>query len=289
MKKEENKKMLSSLKKISYSHKPIEILIKKVISFNKGDDESEEKLGLMGEFRIKDNNKRVTALFNPDGIIGPADFYSLKDLEGKTILSKIIFVKNHNCVYAKQVQQRRKSEPIILPKINRTKEQEMLKNIDSYIGKEFDGKIVSFNEYGALLVDDENVGYFLYDSRFAYGYIPIKSKKKVGDVLRVKIIENARNKQGLYVEMVEKYKEEVTIKPEEFEPDSVVRGVIVKKTSTLCFVNIAPMVDALCFPIEGYEVGTEVFVQIIDTKDLGNRKAVRGKIILTKFDDEFKL
>lgn len=291
MDKEEKKKRLSSLKKMSYSHRPVNVKIKRVINLAKKNEEN-EILGLMGEFFL--DNKRITVLFNPENILGYTDYYSLEELVGQEILARVLFPKTHNCVCAKQLKEfedgmnseKVKKEKL---KVNSEKRNDMIKNFDKYLDTEFDAKIKSFNDFGAILIDADNIEYFLYDSCFAYGYIPIKKVKEVGDSLRVKLTKYREDKNSFYVTMVEKYQEEMTMQPEDFKPESIVKGTIVKKTSTLCFVNIAPMIDALCFPIEGFEVGTEVFVQIIGVKDLGNRKTVRGKIVLTRTDDEFKL
>lgn len=290
MTKEEKKKQISSLKKMCFSHRPIEITIKSVVNLAKKNAEN-EILGLMGEFML--NDKRITTLFLPENLKCYTDFYSLKEMEGKTVMAVLTYAKSHNCVYARQLLDKKTIKELkkknSTPRFNQKKEQEIISNFENFVGKEFDAKIKSFNEYGAVLADDDNVEYFLYDSCFAYGYIPVKRVKNIGDTLRVRLTKCKQEKRSLYVTMVEKYKEESTITADDFEPESVVSGTIVKKTSNLCFVNIAPAIDALCSPIDGFEVGDGVFIQVIGIKDLGNRKTVRGKIVLTKSDDEFKL
>lgn len=288
---EEKLKELNLLKE-SYKNK--EILSAKVeglAKFVNNQDENIVKYGVFVSFNI--NQKSKLALIRPENLMKSYNEDEVRLMVGNNINIQIIKVKNRNKIYAKKYIEKKPKTKIKNSNIDRknvtTKINDMLNNPDKYIGKEIDVKILNIAEWGAYVEDDSGVRYLLYNSGFAYGYVPVSRVKKIGDKLNVKISQINSLKKIFYVKMVEKYREEMPVQPEDFVPEQVVKGTIVTKTSTLCFVNIAPMIDALCFPIEGLEVGTDVFIQIIGVKDLGKRKTVRGKIILTKFDDELKL
>jgi ribosomal protein S1 len=289
MTKEEKEKEISSLEEYRTNKTPITVTVDESVTFISQDEAKTKKYGVKGYFMYE--NRKKIVLIRPENLSRRYDEESIQSLIGTQLEAYITKVKTFNKVFANQIKKQNKDRKNIINKYNFNKENErkIIENFDKYIDKEVEATIYRFTDFGAYLVDKDNIRYFLYDSGFAYGYINIKRVKKIGDTLKVKISKFNEEKNTIYVTMVEKYQEEMTKQPEDFKEDEVVKGRIVKKTSTLCFVNIAPMIDALCFPMEGFEVNDEVFIQIIGVKDLGNRKTVRGKIVLTKFDDEFKL
>lgn len=280
-----NKKDLETLKKYCKKKAILKAHVVELLPF---DYNGTKRFGVRVVFSL--NKRTKIGLIKPSNISIGYNKNKIKDLLDQDIDIVITKVKDSRKVYAK-LNDLMVIEDIRPKKIeyDNDKKSEMLKNFENFNNKEFDVKISEIMDWGANVVDKNNVKYFMYNSGFAKGYIPINKVKKIGDKLKVKIIKCDKIKEIIYVAMVEKYEEEITKNVDEFKVDEVIKGTIVTKTSTLCFVNIAPMIDALCSPIEGLEVGTDVFVQISAIKELKNRKTIRGKIILTKFDDELKL
>lgn len=282
-------KDLESLKDLCENKTVISVRVDESVKFI-AEKDGKVSYGVKCGYQVEGRKKVI--LIRPENLNKRYTEESIQELIGEDLSVIITKVKAWNKVFAKQ-QRLAKKKPVkkepVKYEFSKENERKIIKDFDNFVNKELEAKIYRFTDFGAFLVDENNTRYFLYDSGFAYGYISIRRVKKIGDVLKVKITKCNEEKNTIYVTMVEKYKEEMSKQPEDFKEDEIVKGRIVKKTSTLCFVNISPMIDALCFPIDGFEVGDETFIQIIGVRDLGNRKTVRGRIVLTKFDDEFKL
>lgn len=170
------------------------------------------------------------------------------------------------------------------------KKIKFLKDAAANPDKVYKAMIKKTLDHGAYLsIGDIDV--FMYNSAFAEGYIPIKFAKKEGETVEVLFNKvNPKNDQ-IYVKMKEKYTEEQTLDLTAIKPQDIMKGIVRTKTVNLCFVNIAPMVDVLCSPVAGIEVGQECTIKIVGFKEKEDGgMMVRGKILVAREpDDGFRL
>lgn len=201
---------------------------------------------------------------------------SLEEMKDKEISFRIKSIKK-DIVYGEKIS------------ILEERKQKMIDDGVNNPNKVYKAKIIKILEQGAYLNIDE-IPVFMYNSGFAFGYIPISEVKKQGDEVRVLFHKYTPETGVLYVKMKDKYRQKMTIKVEDIKPQEVKKGVVRTKTTNLCFVNIAPMIDVLCSPIEGIEVGDEVFVKVTGYKKVNeNEVRVRGKIVIQGYSEDFRL
>lgn len=226
-----------------------------------------------------DGDKKNTILISTIDLFLPKSGRSLKSMVGTEIDFRI-----------KDVKSKDKNLFITGERVSvlREKKDALIKELEKNPDKVYKAKIKKLLEHGAyLMIDDIDV--FMYNSAFAEGYIPVNAVKNIGDELEVQFNKYSENNDIIYVKMKEKYKEEIVLDLKEVKPQDIMKGVVRTKTSNLCFVNISPMIDVLCSPVEGFEIGDEALVKITGFKEENGRTRVRGKILISKFSDDFKL
>lgn len=144
-------------------------------------------------------------------------------------------------------------------------------------GEVFDGKIVKIVYFGAYL-QIEDISVILRNQDFANDYTTIADIYQEGDTIKVKLLKINDNLK-INVQAVVKYESQSTISIEDFEPQTVVYGLVRNVKSWACFVNIAPNLDAIC-PVPTYlniKEGMKVAFRINQVRLEEGR--VRGKIV----------
>lgn len=226
-----------------------------------------------------DNDKNVILIPSYDLFL-PKTYRLLRSLIGSTIefrIKDIVESEEGLKVYGERTS---------VLKENREK---FIKEISSNPDKVYDAVVKKVLDHGAYLMIDEN-DVFMYNSQFAEGYIPINAVKKPGDILKVKYNKYNEKSDIIYVKMENKYTEDVVLDLSTVKPQDIMKGIVRTKTSNLCFVNISPMIDVLCSPVEGINVGDEALIKITGFKEESDgRMRVRGKILVSKFSDDFRL
>ena len=144
-------------------------------------------------------------------------------------------------------------------------------------GQTFEATVVKFVYFGAYLVID-GVRVTLRNQDFSDDYTTVGDIYEVGDCLKVRLQRINQNRK-INVEAIDRHQTTSSITIADFEPQTVVYGLIRSIKSWGCFVNIAPNLDAIC-PIpsqfkvsEGMKVAFKINqVRISESK-------VRGKIV----------
>lgn len=144
-------------------------------------------------------------------------------------------------------------------------------------GEAFEAKVVRLVYFGAYL-SIEGVSVILRNQDFANDYTTVADVYKEGDripVCHLRVNENLK----INVQAVTKYECQSSITIADFEPQTVVYGLVRTVKSWACFVNIAPNLDAIC-PVPAYfnvKEGMKVAFRINQVRlDEGR---VRGKIV----------
>lgn len=227
--------------------------------------------------RVKpDDDKKTTIIILAKDLFFEKNIRPLKEIVGKSINFRIKDIKD-DVIYGERISVLEDEQNAIIEDAKKDPE------------KSYTAVIKNILEQGAFLSIGD-VPVFMYNSGFALGYIPISEKKKIGDKLEVVFHKYNPSNDLIYVRMKEKYKEEMTSSIEDFKVQEVYKGVVRTKTTNLCFVNIAPMIDCLVSPVEGIEVGDETFVKITGYRQVNeNEVRVRGKIIIQNQTDDFRL
>ena len=145
------------------------------------------------------------------------------------------------------------------------------------LGETFEATVTRLVYFGAYLTIN-GVRVILRNQDFSDDYTTVGDIHEVGDKIKVRLHRINQN-QKINVEVVERHQTASSITIADFEPQTVVYGLIRSIKSWGCFVNIAPNLDAIC-PIpsqfkvyEGMKVAFKINqVRISESK-------VRGKIV----------
>lgn len=144
-------------------------------------------------------------------------------------------------------------------------------------GESFEATITKIVYFGAYLMID-NISVILRNQDFANDYTTVGDIYNEGDKIQVCLLKVNENMK-INVQAIEKYESQSSITIEDFEPQTVVYGLVRNVKSWACFVNIAPNLDAIC-PVPTYfnvKEGMKVAFRINQVRlDEGR---VRGKII----------
>ena len=155
------------------------------------------------------------------------------------------------------------------------KRQEMIQRLQA--GETFEAKVVRLVYFGAYLSID-GVSVILRNQDFSNDYTVVSDVYKEGDRIEVRYLKVNEN-QKINVQAVTKYESKSSITIADFEPQTVVYGLVRSVKSWACFVNIAPNLDAIC-PVPTYftvKEGMKVAFRINQVRLEEGR--VRGKII----------
>lgn len=145
------------------------------------------------------------------------------------------------------------------------------------LGETFNATVTKIVYFGAYLTIND-VTVILRNQDFANDYTTVGDVYKEGDMIHVSLLKVNENMK-INVQAVEKYETQSTITIEDFEPQTVVYGLVRNVKSWACFVNIAPNLDAIC-PVPAYfnvKEGMKVAFRINQVRI--NEGRVRGKII----------
>ncbi|MDO4926091.1 MAG: S1 RNA-binding domain-containing protein [Turicibacter sp.] len=159
--------------------------------------------------------------------------------------------------------------------LKQQKREEIIQRLKA--GEVFEAKVIRLVYFGAYLSID-GVSVILRNQDFANDYTTVADVYKEGDrisVCHLKVNENLK----INVQAVNKYKSHSSITIADFEPQTVVYGLVRNVKSWACFVNIAPNLDAIC-PVPTYftvKEGMKVAFRINQVRVEEGR--VRGKII----------
>lgn len=155
------------------------------------------------------------------------------------------------------------------------KRQDIIKRLQA--GETFEAKVVRLVYFGAYL-SINGVSVILRNQDFSNDYTVISDVYKEGDYIAVSYLK-ANENQKINVQAVTKYESNSTITIADFEPQTVVYGLVRSVKPWACFVNIAPNLDAIC-PVPTYfsvKEGMKVAFRINQVRLEEGR--VRGKII----------
>lgn len=144
-------------------------------------------------------------------------------------------------------------------------------------GETFEATITRFVYFGAYLTI-EGVSVILRNQDFASDYTTVSDVYKEGDRVLVCLLKVNDNLK-INVQAVKKYQSQSSITIADFEPQTVVYGVVRSVKSWACFVNIAPNLDAIC-PVPTFftvKEGMKVAFRINQVRL--EEKRIRGKII----------
>ena len=144
-------------------------------------------------------------------------------------------------------------------------------------GETFDAKVTRLVYFGAYLSID-GVSVILRNQDFANDYTTVSDVYKEGDQISVCLLKVNDNLK-INVQAVTKYECHSSITIEDFEPQTVVYGLVRSVKPWACFVNIAPNLDAIC-PVPTFftvKEGMKVAFRINQVRLEEGR--VRGKII----------
>lgn len=144
-------------------------------------------------------------------------------------------------------------------------------------GESFEATITKIVYFGAYLMID-GISVILRNQDFSNDYTTVGDIYHEGDTILVSLLK-VNDNMKINVQAVEKYETQSSITIEDFEPQTVVYGLVRNVKSWACFVNIAPNLDAIC-PVPTYfnvKEGMKVAFRINQVRlDEGR---VRGKII----------
>lgn len=160
-------------------------------------------------------------------------------------------------------------------KLKQQKQAALIKRLQA--GEVFEAEVIRFVYFGAYLNID-GIPVILRNQDFASDYTTVADVYQEGDhieVCHLKVNENLK----INVQAVHKYESNSTITIEDFQPKTVVLGLVRSVKSWACFVNIAPNLDAIC-PVPSYftvKEGMKVAFRINQVRIEEGR--VRGKII----------
>lgn len=159
--------------------------------------------------------------------------------------------------------------------IKEKKRQQIIERLK--LGEAFNAKIIKLVYFGAYLTI-EDISVILRNQDFSSDYTTVADIYQEGDIIKVKLLKVNDNLK-INVQAVEKYQSQSTICIHDFEPQTVVYGLVRNVKSWACFVNIAPNLDAIC-PVPTYfhvKEGMKVAFRINQVRIEEGR--VRGKII----------
>lgn len=144
-------------------------------------------------------------------------------------------------------------------------------------GEVFEAKVIRLVYFGAYL-SLEGISVILRNQDFATDYTTVADVYKEGDQILVCHLKVNKNLK-INVQAVTKYESHSSITIADFEPQTVVYGLVRNVKSWACFVNIAPNLDAICPVPTSFTVkeGMKVAFRIHQVRVEEGR--VRGKII----------
>jgi len=157
----------------------------------------------------------------------------------------------------------------------RKRQQELISALKQ--GESFEASIIKIVYFGAYLAID-CLTVILRNKDFSSDYTVVGDVFQKGDKMTVKLQRISQNGK-VNVERVPKYENPNRAHLEDFQPQTVVSGLVRSIKPWACFVNIAPNLDAIC-PIPAYfqvEEGMRVAFRINQVRLDDGR--IRGKII----------
>ena len=172
--KEERLNEISSLEKYCEDKTPVEIIVDEIITFTSQDENKTKRYGVKGYF-IFNNHKKIV-LIRPENLLRKYNEESVQELLNTEISVCLTKVKTYNKLFTIKIKHKKNTSKKY--HFNKENEKNIIKNFDKYVDKEVEAEIYRFTDFGAYLVDNNNVRYFLYDSGFALGYINIRRVKK---------------------------------------------------------------------------------------------------------------
>lgn len=144
------------------------------------------------------------------------------------------------------------------------------------VGDNLQAKISKLYDYGALItLYDEMISTFIKNDDLMERGIKISEVYNVGDNISV-VVKQVNNNKVL-VEAIEKYNVDKNEYLRNIEEGDIISGYIKRLQVDKIFVKIAPGIDVLCIPENGYRTNDIVDIEI--TKSQLENGVLRGKII----------
>ncbi len=159
--------------------------------------------------------------------------------------------------------------------VKESKRDELIEALES--GEEFEATVVRLIYFGAYLAID-GVWVILRNQDFSDDYTTVSDVYHVGDVMKVRLNRVNQNKK-INVEVVNRHQTSSMITIDDFEPQTVVYGLIRSIKSWGCFVNIAPNLDAICPIPTSFKVKEGMKVAFKINQVRADEGKVRGKIV----------
>jgi len=157
----------------------------------------------------------------------------------------------------------------------RKRQQEIINALKQ--GESFEAKVIKIVYFGAYLAI-ESLTVILRNKDFSSDYTVVGDIFQKGDKMTVCLQRISQNGK-VNVQTVPKYENPHRVELEDFQPQTVVSGIIRSIKPWACFVNIAPNLDAICpIPMDlEIKEGMRVAFRINQVRQEDRR--IRGKII----------